>query len=124
MAITPTLDNNELDNVTSIRFRKQGDIEEITLPGTDSSGNITFDFGGVGKSITVSGSYIGTTANIKADIDILAAILDGDQSESVLFKSDELGTAGINVKMISLDVEWVIPSNRANYTIQLVEGTD
>jgi len=123
----PTLNSQALGNVETIRWRKGGDIEEITLPGTDSSGNITFDYGGVSRTITVQGSFTGTTAAIRTSIQNIAGIMDGDQSTSIDFTSDEVGdgvggAGSISVKITSFDIAWQIPSNRADYTLQLVEG--
>jgi len=71
---SPTLNSQSLGNVDSLRWNKRGDIEEITLPGNDSSGNITFDYGGVSRSITVQGSFTGALATIRTAIQAIADI--------------------------------------------------
>ena len=68
------------------------------------------------------GNFTGTTtAAVKALVDAIDALADGDQSSTVSFVSDELGT--LNVMVASFDVTWQIPSNRVDYTIKLIQGT-
>jgi len=117
---TPTLNSNELDNVTQISYTKDANIIPLAFPGGDSSATETFDLLGVTKVLTISGTYTGATATVKADIDILAALIDGDQSASVVLTTDELGS--LNVKVASLDVVWDTLNNKANYTLKLIEG--
>ena len=118
---TPTLDGNELDNVSMISFTKDANIIPLPFPGGDSSATETWDMLGVSKLITINGVYAGSTvAAVKADIDILAALIDGDQDTSISFVSDELGT--LNVKVASLDVTWDTFNNKAAYTLKLIEG--
>jgi hypothetical protein len=118
---TPTLNGNELDNVTSISYTKDANILPLPFPGGDSDTTETFDMLGVTKIITVTGTYVGTTAAVKADIDILAALIDGDQDTSIVLTTDELGS--LNVKIGSLDVVWDTLNNKAQYTLKLFEGS-
>ena len=118
---TPTLNSNELDNVEQISYTKDGNIIPLPFPGGDSSATETWDLLGVTKILTITGSYIGTVVEVKADIDILAALIDGDQSSSFELVTDELGT--LNVKIASFDVVWDTLNNKAKYTIKLIEGT-
>lgn len=117
---TPTLDGNELDNVEMISYTKDANIVPLPFPGADSSSTETWDLLGVTKNITIVGTYTGAVATVKADIDILAALIDGDQSSSVSLVTDELGT--ISVKIASLDVIWDTLNNKAKYTLKLIEG--
>jgi hypothetical protein len=117
---TPTLNAIELDNVTQISFTKDANIVPLSFPGGDSSATETFDLLGVTKVITISGTYVNTTANVKTDVDALAALVDGDQSVSVSLVTDELGT--LSVKIASLDIVWDTLNNKAGYTLKLIEG--
>lgn len=117
----PTLDSQSLGNVQNISFTKSGDIDPSTLPGSDSDSTITYDYGGVVRNMTVSGIFTGaTTAAVKTLVDAISNIIDGDQADSVDFISDQLGT--IKVKIVNYNVTWEIPSNRARYSLSLVEG--
>jgi len=119
MAI-PTLNGNELDNVETIIFVKDANIIPLPFPGGDSDATETFDLLGATKIITVSGAYVGEPATVKSDIDIIDALIDGNQESSYVFVSDQLGS--LNVKISSFDVTWTIPGNRADYSLKLVEG--
>lgn len=117
----PTLDGNTLENARTLSFTKSPNIVPISFPGQDSDSTEVFDLLGVTRAITVAGSFTGaTTAAVKAKVDAIEAIVDGDQENSVSFVSDELGT--VNVKIFSFDVTWEIPSNRADYVVKLIEG--
>lgn len=119
--VSPTLNGQSLGSVSSINFSKTADLETLPMPLNDSDGTITFDYGGVVKKINVSGKFTGnTTSAVKTFIDNISAIIDGEQTNSINFVSDELGT--ISVKIESYNVTWNIPSNNADYSIQLVEG--
>jgi len=117
---TPTINANELDNVSQITFTKDANIIPLSFPGGDSDETETWDLLGVTKVVTISGTYAGATADVKSDIDILSALIDGDQGSSVSLVTDELGT--LNVKVASLDVTWDTLNNKAGYTLKMIEG--
>lgn len=125
----PTLNSQSLGNVESIRWRKSADIDQIAIPGSDSSGATTWDYGGVIRNITVSGSFTGTSYSaVRTSVQAINNIINGNQTSSVSFTSDELGdgiggNGSIQVKIVSFDVNWEIPSNRAIYTLELIEGS-
>lgn len=116
----PTINSLELDNVKQISFTKDANIVPLSFPGGDSSATETFDLLGVTKVITIGGAYVGTTANVKTDVNSLSALIDGDQSTSYSLVTDELGT--ISVKISSLDIVWDTLNNKAEYTLKLIEG--
>jgi hypothetical protein len=116
----PTINAVELDGVSAISFTKDANIIPLPLPGSDSDATETFDMLGVTKVITLNGVYAGETAAVKSDIDILIALIDGDQDASIDFISDQTGT--LSVKIASVDVSWEIPGNKANYTLKMIEG--
>jgi hypothetical protein len=117
----PTLNSVALGKVESINSIKSANIVPINLAGTDSDGTFVMDLFGVTRIITINGVYTGsTTSAVKSQVDAIDALIDGQQSV-VAFVSDETGT--INCMINSHDVTWENPSNRARYTIQLVEGS-
>ena len=117
---SPTINGESLGHVDSIAFDLRGDIEEITLPGSDSSGTITFDYGGVIQEIVVQGTFSGETADVKTDVGAIKALLNGSQMTGVSFVSDVEDT--LTVKIKSFNVTWVNPQNRAEYTLTMVQG--
>lgn len=118
---SPTLDGNSLGNVRVIVFNKDPNIVPISFPGQDSDSTEVFDLLGVLRIITVQGTMTGsTTAEVKTQVDTIAALVDGDQESSIEFVSDELGT--VNVKVGPFDVTWEVPSNHVNYSLKLFEG--
>ena len=117
----PTLAGQSLGSVESIAWTKDANLITIPFPEGDSAATETYDLLGVTKIITISGVFTGDTATVKAAVDVISALIDGDQSTSVSLVTDEVGT--LSVKMASFDVTWEIPSNRATYVLKLIEGT-
>ena len=118
----PTLNALSLGNVQTIAYNKDANIISIPFPGQNSGATDLYDALGITKIINIVGNFTGTTtAAVKALVDAIDALADGDQSSTVSFVSDELGT--LNVMVASFDVTWQIPSNRVDYTIKLIQGT-
>lgn len=118
----PTLGGVNMGNVSGISFGFRSDLDVLSFPGTASSTNLVFEMGGVERTISVSGNFTGsTTAAVKTLVDALQALINASQSSSVAFVSDECGT--IQVKIASFDVKWERPSNRAEYSLQILEGS-
>jgi hypothetical protein len=117
----PTLNSKSLGNVETISWTKDAHIVPLPFPGADSDSTETFDLLGVTKIITVVGVFTGANvAAVKSQVDNISSEVDGEQDSSVVFSSDETGN--LNVKVASFDVTWEIPSNRAKYTLKLIEG--
>lgn len=117
----PTLNGSPLGNVQTIAWNKDANLINIPFPEGDSAATETYDLLGVVKVITVNGSFTGTTAVVKAAVDVISAIIDGDQSTSVNFVTDEVGT--LAVKIAAFDVTWEVPSNVATYSLKMIEGS-
>ncbi len=118
----PTLNSVDLSNCDNIAFTLSSNIVQLPFPGSGSSSADVFDLTGVTRVITVNGVFTGaTTAAVKTKVDNIAALIDGDQTATVEFVTDELGT--VNVMVASFDVTWEVPSNRARYSLKLLEGT-
>ena len=124
-----TLGGNALGNIDSIAWTKDGNITPLPFPGGDSANTEVFDMLGVTRIITVSGTFTGTnTAAVKTQVDTIQALIDGDQSSTLVFASDELGdgiggAGSITVMVASFDVTWNVPGFSVNYTLKLIEGS-
>lgn len=119
----PTLDGENLGNVQSIVVSKNSNLQQIPLPGDDSNEAFIFDMMGVTKSIEVMGNWTGnTTAAVKALVDAIEAINDGDQDTSVIFYSEQTGN--IYVKISEIRTTWDVAGIgvRCDYVIKLLEG--
>ena len=116
-----TLNGSSLGNVETISWTKDANLITIPFPEGDSAATETYDLLGVTKVMTINGTFTGETATVKAAIDVISALIDGDQSTSINLITDEVGT--IAVKIASFDITWEIPSNRATTELKLIEGT-
>jgi hypothetical protein len=116
----PTLNSKSLGNVETISWTKDANIVPLPFPGADSDSTETFDLNGPVKILTVVGVFTGANVvAVRSQVDDIDSLINGKQ-ESVIFSSDETGN--LNVKVASFDVTWEIPSNRATYTLKLIEG--
>lgn len=124
----PTLGGVSLGNVKQIAGTKDANIIPLPFPGEDSDSTDLYDALGITQIITVTGDITGETTAVRTAVSNLAALSDGDQASTVAFATDELGNGvggngSINVMVASFDYVWVIPSNRVDYTIKLIQGT-
>lgn len=121
MAI-PTLNAISLEKLQTITNAKNSNILPLPMPTGDSDETEVFDMLGVTRDVTLTGIFVGITADIKAKIDAFEAICAGDQENSINFISDETGT--IQVKIASVQTVWDVAgvSNKCTYTIRLIEG--
>ena len=125
---SPTLGGNSLGNVGSMSWTKDGNITPLPFPGGDAADTEVFDMLGVTRIITVNGDFTGTnTAAVKTQVDIIQALIDGDQSTTLSFASDELGdgvggAGSVTVMIASFDITWNVPGFSATYVLKLIEG--
>ena len=121
---TPTLDGISLAKLQGISNELNGNIIPLPMPGEDETATETFDMLGVTRTISVSGVFVGATADIITAVNALEALIDGDQSSSVPLIVDELG-ATYQVKVASMSTNWTVAgvSLRCEYRIMLIQGT-
>lgn len=119
---TPTLGGIDLDKLQTISNEKSGNILPLPLPTGDSDDTEVFDLLGVTRIITLSGTFVGTTAQVKSKIEAIEALIDGDQSATISLITDEIGTKLVKVNTISSNWDLASTGNRASYTIQCIEG--
>tara|TARA_Y100000310_G_scaffold302675_1_gene340313 strand:- start:2841 stop:3212 length:372 start_codon:yes stop_codon:yes gene_type:complete len=119
----PTLDGIGLGKLQGISNELNGNIIPLPMPGDDSSGTETFDMLGVTRTISLSGVFVGTTAQIITAVNNLEALINGDQSASVPLVVDEFGET-YQVKVASMSTNWEVSgvSLRCQYRIMLIQG--
>jgi|TARA_Y100000034_G_scaffold133360_1_gene198619 hypothetical protein len=119
----PTLDGIGLGKLQGISNELNGNIIPLPMPGDDSSGTETFDMLGVTRTISLSGVFVGTTAQIITAVNNLEALINGDQSASVDLVVDEFGET-YQVKVASMSTNWEVSgvSLRCQYRIMLIQG--
>jgi hypothetical protein len=119
----PTLDGIGLGKLQGISNELNGNIIPLPMPGDDSSGTETFDMLGVTRTISLSGVFVGTTAQIITAVNNLEALINGDQSASVPLVVDEFGET-YQVKVASMSTNWEVGgvSLRCQYRIMLIQG--
>lgn len=117
----PTLNAIDLTACENISADKNGNIIPLPMPTGDSDETEVFDMLGVTKIISVRGKFTGTdVATVKAKIDAIEALIDGDQSATVDFVSDQTGT--IAVKVASIKSNWDVPGFKCEYDIKIIQG--
>ena len=101
---------------------KDAGLFQQPLPASNSNQAIMLDIFGASRTITISGVFTGTTAQISAFIVELDALVSGTQSVKV-YHSDKSG-ADYNVLVSS--VTWTAEEgavSKVDYTINLTEGS-
>jgi len=124
-----TLDGNDLGEVQSERIVKESFLEPFPIALTDSNETDVFDYGGVVKRITVTLWKKGTLSELQSLMDTLDAINDGDQTTTVKYQSDTVGTGGnpgtIEVKIEKIDYDYRAGiTGRLIINLNLIEASD
>jgi len=107
--------------------RKESILAILPLYLSDSDLTDVFDFGGVIKTITLTGSYVGANvAALKTWIDSMEALQQGhqdiDAGAPYAFVDDLRGS--INVKVLEFSSPWIASEpTRVNWTIKLVNSS-
>ena len=115
-----TLDGNDLGAIETITFSHASNVIALPMPGEESEDTELFDLLGVTRIITIIGYWTGTIAQISAKIEAVRGLCNTEQTSTYDLVSDELNASG---SIAQFEVTWEIPSNRAKYTIKLLEGT-
>ena len=126
-----TLNNYDLGQITSERHRKMSNLEQQTYPLSDSNEASVFDYSGVKRVITITGTYTADNLtdlwNWVADMD---ALQNGEQ-ETIIFHSDNWANTtrgnyqdgNFNVKVDSFEVNHTNTAKlMVTYTVVLFEG--
>lgn len=123
---TFTFDDGEVD---SVDVKKNANLDENTLPASDSNSAFILDFNGVKKDIIIAGylydsattrTDIGTTTTIAQQIDWLTAIPAGNQT-GVLFNSTYQTNKKVYVRSMSF-IEKAGEVNKVEFRMEFVEG--
>jgi len=123
-----TIHDGTDDIITDNTVRKESVLAVLPLYLSDSDATDVMDFGGVVKTITLTGYHIDTsTANLKTWIDSLEALQQGHQDTGAgapyTFVDDLRGT--IKVKVIDFSSTWVeADPSKVSWTIKLVQSSE
>jgi len=120
-----TLNGSTIGQIDSVDVLKNMNVEEAPYPRKDSKLTKLFDFLGATKGLVVSGVYNGTTiSSIKTNfIDVIEAIADGFQDNTIEFYDDMTGTLNVMIQSFSYGRMTSKASlSLVSYSITLVEG--
>ena len=108
-------------------YRKESDLAIMPLYLSDADNTDVFDYGGVIKTITLTGVYIAeTVANLKTWIDSVEALQNGHQDTGagypLTFVDDLRGT--IKVKVLDFNSTFMeAEPTKVNWTLKLVQSS-
>jgi hypothetical protein len=114
-----TINSVSLGIVQSEGSTKESNLFFSPLPYSDSADAIILDLMGTSRTITITGKFIDTKANIKTAIENIEAIQNGRQS--VVSYAGELITKNVEIQSFNWSYNQGSP-NEANYTLTLLEG--
>ena len=107
--------------------KKESSLSIMPLYLLDSDKTDVFDYGGVVKTITLTGVYLAeSTANLKTWIDSVEAMQNGHQDTDsgypIMFNDDLRGS--IYVKVLECDSTWSeAEPTKINWTLKLVQSS-
>lgn len=124
-----TLHNGTSTVITDNTVRKESVLAVMPLYMSDSDATDVFDFGGVVKTITLTGFYTDTsTANLKTWVGSIEALIQGHQDEEAAvpapytFIDDLRGTILVKIIDFSSTFQEGDPT-RINWSIKLVHSS-
>ena len=122
-----TLQDLDQANIEENTARKEAILTPMPLYSQDSSQTDVFDFGGVIKTITLIGSYAGTSvANCKTFIDSVEALIQGQQDRAagypITFTDDLRGT--LKVKVMDFESTLASGNFKCTWTLKIVESSE
>jgi len=121
-----TLGGTDLGSVWKETPSKDGNIDVFTMPLTDSTGALIFDYNGALRTITINGTLVATTtATLITNYAALEAKISGDQSATIKYAGFLISSASVKVNSIS--GSYAIEESgllAVDYTIVMTEGTD
>ncbi len=125
--ITVTLHDGSSAVIKDNDCPKESNLAIMPLYLSDSDATDVFDYGGVVKTITLSGSYVASsTALLKTWIDSVESLQNGHQDTDsgypLIFVDDLRGT--IKVKVLSFNSPWTeAEPTKINWTLKLVQSS-
>lgn len=106
--------------------RKEAILTVMPAYLLDSSDTYVFDFGGTQRTISITGKYSGTLAEIQTFINNIQGLIQGHQDINAGYPkdyvSDLLGT--VKVKIMDFEFNWTAGEpNTIFYTLKLIEAS-
>jgi hypothetical protein len=123
-----TLHNGTNATITENSCSKDATLTVLPLYLSDSDETDVFDFGGVTKTINLSGTYYSSsTAALKSWIDSIEALVQGHQDTDagypLTFTDDMRGT--IKVKIFSFSSTWTEGDpSKITWSMKIVEASE
>ena len=117
-----TLGGVTLSNVREDTRRKSAQLMMMTMPASDSNATLGFDFMGVEKTVSISGSASGTSGTMQTLRASLDALCNGEQTGHSL-TCDFYPTITVFVQEVETKLTEGVPYTKLDYRLQLVEGT-
>jgi len=112
----------DLGTVISEKQTKTASLFQQPLPMQDSNQSILLDIFGMGRTIQITGVYVGTLEEQNTFIQAIEGIASGNQTGST-FVSSQTSTPNKNVFIN--DFEWTVNKadvSKIEYSLTLVEG--
>lgn len=123
---TVTLDGTYKNGKARIRENtdtKKSDLVAEPMYGFDSADTPVFDWGGVTKTITLSGTYIGDSqADCKIFVDDLEALIAGAQDVALTLTDDFRGTIRVKIQDSKTTHSAGAPTE-VTWTLTLIEAS-
>jgi len=119
--MSATINSVDLGIVKNESSAKESNLLFFPLPYSDSHEALLIDLMGTGRTITITGEFIGTPAELKTQIENIEAIQNGQQSNSTY---NGVLMTGKNVQIQTFNWDYVGGDvGRVVYTLTLMEGS-
>ena len=117
-----TIGGKSLGNVTSESSTKSSSLFNTPLPFSDSDASLIMDIFGTTRTITITGTFTGTVAQLRTYVTDIEGLQNGEQS-SLTFVSS---WTNVNKNVLIQDFTYDKASgseNSVGYTLTILEGT-
>ena len=111
-----------LGSIKNEESGKDAQLFQMPMPVSDSSDAILLDLFGASRTISISGIYAGTTAEIVTFIGQLDALVNGSQTGRTYVSDKSGGTYKVYIQKVSWKAEEA-GMNKVEYSIEMIQGS-